>query len=59
MKSEQFKKEFGYYNKYLYENIKDITPEERQVWDNLFDFGLIKYYKRIESRSTIIEEDNN
>ena len=59
MKSEQFKKEFGYYNKYLYENIKDITPEERQVWDYLFDFGLIKYYKRIKSRSTIIEEDNN
>ena len=59
MKSEQFKKEFGYYNEYLYENIDDITPEERKVWDNLFDFGLIKYYKTIKSRSTIIEEDNN
>ena len=45
MKPEQFVSKFGYNNKYLYENIKDITPEERKVWDNLFDFGLIKYYK--------------
>ena len=59
MKPEQFVSKFGYNNKYLYENIKDITPEERKVWDNLFDFGLIKYYKTIKSRSTIIEEDNN
>ncbi len=59
MKPEQFKKEFGYDDEYLYENIKDITLEERQICDNLFDFGLIRYYKRIKSRSTIIEEDNN
>ena len=59
MKPEQFVSKFGYNNKYLYENIKDITLEERQIWDYLFDFGLIRYYKRIKSRSTIIEEDNN
>ena len=59
MKPEQFKKEFGYYNEYLYENIDDITPEERKVWDYFFKYGLIKYYKTIKSRSTIIEEDNN
>ena len=59
MKPEQFKKEFGYDDEYLYENIKDITLEERQIWDYLFDFGLIRYYKRIKSRSTITDEDNN
>ena len=59
MKPEKFVSKFGYNNKYLYENIKDITPEERKVWDYFFKYGLIKYYKRIKSRRTIIEEDNN
>jgi hypothetical protein len=59
MKPEKFKKEFGYDDEYLYENIKDITLEERHIWDYLFKYGLIRYYERIESRSTITDEDNN
>ncbi len=55
MKTKEFEFEFGYINENLFEEIK-IKPEERAIWENLMNFGLINYFKGKTPRSTITEE---
>jgi hypothetical protein len=55
MKTKEFELEFGYVNENLFEEIK-IKPEERSIWENLMNFGLINYFKGKTPRSTITEE---